>query len=407
MQSEQATAVANAPTCRICDTHLLNRIVCLPEMPLTDDFVQVNALDRTEFTSDINIYQCDSCGIVQNPADFDYIGYYRDYQYSSGHSEFTRQFMLSYARATIRSFTEANGRPPDRVVEAGSGDGAQLKCFLENGLQSVTGIEPSEYLANIANESGITTTVALFDRRLLDIKLGQFDICLSSYTFDHVRNPFEYLQVANALLVEGGVLAIEVHDLEKIVQRAEFCLFEHEHTIYLNACDLAWMVEKTGFRVLATNPLPADQVRGNSLVLLATKVGPANTKMPYRFTDHAAVQGLSEHIESLKGRIDHWIKSIPEGSRLVGFGAGGRGVMTLAGLLYDSRRFQALFDSNYESNTYVTPKTRVPIVGPAEWAAYSNSYCLVFSFGYLNEITKSLVNAGFDSGKIVSLLDFY
>ena len=35
-------------------------------MPLTDDFVNVNDVSTVEFLANIEIYQCLSCGLVQN-----------------------------------------------------------------------------------------------------------------------------------------------------------------------------------------------------------------------------------------------------------------------------------------------------------------------------------------------------
>jgi hypothetical protein len=91
---------------------------------------------------------------------------------------------------------------------------------------------------------------------------------------------------------------------------------------------------------------------------------------------------------------------------LVGFGAGGRGVMTAAALS-ESYRIKALLDSNYQSSRYLAPKTRIPIVGPDNWAHYKDAYCIVFSFGYFNEISENLTKIGFKKQRIISLLEFY
>ena len=71
------------------------------------------------------------------------------------------------------------------------------------------------------------------------------------------------------------------------------------------------------------------------------------------------------------------------------------------------RRFKALFDSNYRSGKFVTPKTRIPVVGPDKWSSFANSHCLVFSFGYFSEIKEQLIQSGFTSEKIISLADFF
>ena len=73
------------------------------------------------------------------------------------------------------------------------------------------------------------------------------------------------------LLNDGGALAIEVHDLQRIVDRAEYCLFEHEHTIYLAADDLRFLLEASGFDIVSVNPIPDTVTRANSLIVIARK----------------------------------------------------------------------------------------------------------------------------------------
>jgi hypothetical protein len=115
---------------------------------------------------------------------------------------------------------------------------------------------------------------------------------------------------------------------------------------------------------------------------------------------------LQTRIDDTITRIDKWINTLPDSEPVIGFGAGGRGVMTLAALK-SAKRFQAVLDSNYESNRFLTPKTRIPVSGPDTWHLYQDSYCLVFSYGYFDEISKRLLASGFSRNKLVSLLDFY
>jgi SAM-dependent methyltransferase len=394
-------------TCRICRKSLLEPVLSLEQMPLTDDFISVQNVNKKEYLKDINIFECQSCGLVQNPADFDHEGYYQDYQYSSGHSEFVQSFMRRYAEVVCNEYRRLNKRQAAAVLEIGSGDGEQLKQFKLLSVPRVLGIEPSEFLARVANESGIPTQVDLFGSHTKDKLKKTFDVCLSSYTLDHVRNPIEYLETAYALLNEGGLLAFEIHDLGKIIDRTEYCLFEHEHTIYLTPSDAAGIINSQGFEVIAINPLADNVVRGNSLIVIAQKLatGPG-IDGSYTHRHNPRLNKINDNIKATIERLDTWIGSLPAASDLIGFGAGGRGVMTLAAL-NNSERFKALLDSNYSSNRYLTPKTRIPVVGPDSWRDFSGAYCLVFSFGYLNEIKSQLVEKGFSLDKIISLTNFF
>ena len=393
--------------CRCCQSYLNKSKVVLKKMPLTDDFISVGNTDRLEYLEDIQIFECQECGLVQNPADFDHEGYYKDYQYSTGHSKFVRNFMKRYAEILCNFYQNQNRRRPLSILEIGSGDGEQLKQFKKIGNVSVFGVEPSYALATIANTSGIPTHIGFFGEQSLKRINEKFDICLSSYTLDHVRNPIDYLKTTYELLNENGILAFEVHNLEDIIERTEYCLFEHEHTIHLTASDASRLVEAHGFKVLSVNPIPRNEVRANSLMVVAVKSSLDKLPGLLKFDSHSPeINLLNQRIRNTIDKIDLWINSLPTSSQLVGFGAGGRGVMTLAAL-NSCGHFRALFDSNYSSGQFLTPKTRIPIVGPSDWSNYNSAYCIIFSFGYLEEIKQELLQCGFKEEKIISLASFY
>lgn len=388
--------------CRICDAALNQRICLLPNMPLTDEFVPA-IQTKAEFIRDVSIYQCVACGLVQNPVDFDHEGYYEAYEYSSGHSEFTRAFMRAYAIAICDSFRSVHGRDPQTVLEIGSGDGEQLRIFKQLGVTEVLGVEPSEALVTQSKNIGVLAYKGLFSSEMIKaLPKQQFDICLSSYTLDHVRNPADYLSAAHDLLIPGGVLAFEVHDLSRISERGEWCLLEHEHTIYLDANMARKVVGQNGFEVHAINPLPEETVRANSLIVIAHKREACSKQINSSPVDYS---NLQERIDNIVDDIDAWIEALPANERLVGYGAGGRGVMTLAALR-NASRFAMLFDSNHPSGRYSTPKTHIPVSGPDQLTNYSDAWCLVFSFGYLTEITSNLEAIGFNRDRIISLRKF-
>lgn len=401
--------------CRVCQSTLTNKILHLSNSPLTDEFTPSGKIPR-EYLKDIDIFRCKSCGLVQNPADFDHSSYYDTYEYSSGHSEFAKKFMSKYALTAVEFFLAATGRKAVSVIEVGSGDGVQLKAFEALGIRNLLGIEPSTALVKQSEGIGIPAIRDLFTTDLVK-KIQEnnknFDILISSYTLDHVRDPVNYLKAAHALLSPGGVLVFEVHDLEKIVNRSEWCLFEHEHTVYMDSSFAKKLVESCGFKLLAINPIDEKDVRANSLILVAQKQSQYYEFMQFsinKLSDDNHVEKkliyLQENINNVVMNINNWISKIPEGERLIGFGAGGRGVMTLA-LLHQAKRFSAIFDSNYRSDEFLTPKTHLPIMGLNDLEGMNDSWCLIFSFGYKLEIKKLLGDAGFSIEKIISLDQFY
>lgn len=399
--------------CRICGSSLLecNDQLILPDCPLTDEFVNTN-VDNTNamgYVSTIRIIRCNHCNTVQNPFDFNYSSYYTDYEYTSALSLFTKSFMERFAEKCISLFFEHNERYPISVVEPGSGNGEQLKFFKQSGME-VKGVEPSRILARTAESYGINTDISLFDREYSYTSEDRYDICISSYTLDHCPDPVDYIIAANKILNLHGILAFEIHDLSKIVERAEYCLFEHEHTIYLTLENAKRLVEACGFSVLAVNPIDERSCRANSLILIARKIATCskfNTKY-YIITNReprvlSNLINLERRISRLICSVDKWIESTDE--LIVGYGAGGRGIMTLA-QLRNFDKFRALLDIAYENRNFKTPKTLIPVVGPEYFHLYNDHSVLVFSFGYYDEIREALLLRGFDPSRIKSLKDF-
>ncbi len=401
----------NIKSCRYCKHPLRKKVVSLSNMPLTNEYIYKNQTDIKEFEEDINIFECSNCGLVQNPINLDYEGYYRDYDYTIGHSTFAQNFFDLYAEIAINFYTQENGFKPKSVLEIGSGDGCQLSKFIDKNVIDVTGVEGSKVLVDNANSNGIKTIHSLFNVDFINNNAKKYDICLSSYTFDHASDPREYLRLAHNALNENGILAIEIHNLDEIIKRTEYCLFEHEHTIYLTPNDAKRFLELNGFTVLSLDPIDQKSVRANSLIIIAKKV--QDTSKIVSNEDMGLISHSNKNLDTLNFRInktieniESWIDNIPPEIPLVGFGAGGRGTMTLAALSNYSR-FSAVLDSNYQSGIYALPKTRIDMIGPDEWSDYSDSMCLVLSYGYFDEIKATLINKGFLPERIHSLKDLY
>ncbi len=397
----------NVQKCRVCNCNMDNRLVFLKNMPLTDDFVSVEN-PHTEYLGNIEIYQCSKCNLVQNPVNFDYQEYYQEYEYSSGHSKFTKKFMMDYAKKVTEIYANQDGDTPNSVIEIGSGDGEQLKMFDRIGFNNVLGIEPSKSLVRQSEKIGVPAIEGLFTKNTIDELNGvKFDICISSYTFDHIPDPVEYLRTAYKILSKNGILAFEIHNIDDIYSRSEWCLFEHEHTIYMSKDTSTELLRKHGFEVISINPLDKESVRANSLIVIAKKSGSNQSsfkkELEYGIGHYSDIM---ERIEKTISSLEQWVDSIPDDEELIGWGVGGRGVMTLASL-NNSDKFKAIFDSNYSSNQLLTPKTRIPICGKDSLSDYSDSWVLIFSFGYSKEITEELISSGFNEDKILSLDYFY
>ena len=391
-------------SCRICSSFSIADVLKLEDMPFTDEFIFKNEIGQ-EYLSNIEIGICANCGSVQNLNNTDMSNYYNDYTYSVQASAFAMSFMSGLAGKIKKVFYANEDKP--KILEIGSGSGEQLLEFKKLGFK-VLGIEPSEKLSEYANSIGIKTITSFFDEntsKIVDPGFTQVDAVISSYTFDHIPRPVEVLHNIHTILAKDGLLILEVHNLELIKQRNEFCLFEHEHYTYLNERTLESLLNANGFKVVTFDLLDDNVKRANSLLVVARSMSEKSVGNTVDVTHEInEIQSLSKNIYRAIDRLEAWLEENKDKS-IVAYGAGGRGVMTIAALK-NSHHFKYIVDKNPKAKDILSPKSRLPVFGIDELGITRADIIVVFSFGYYNEIVSELTNKyGYSADQFVSILN--
>jgi protein-L-isoaspartate O-methyltransferase len=399
-------------SCRACGSHELEPFLRLDDMPFTDALV-AQADAGSEFTAPIDLSWCRGCSMVQTQADVSVDEYYRDYRYTVSSSGFATTFMDALAAATMTRF---DLNPGDIVLEIGSGDGAQLAAFAARGAR-VLGFEPASDLCRASEARDVPVVELIFDATTVqeipaDMRPAQAIVL--TYTFDHLPEPRAFLDAVHAALdPERGVLVLEVHDFARTAERRETCLLEHEHTIYPTRDSLARLLEAAGFALLCDDLLPLSERRGNSLLVAAAPLSSplaARRQTPNedlsRFDDADTYRQISADIASSQQRLRRFAADAHAAGRTVGgYGAGGRGVMTLAFAGLDASDLVCVADQNEHFHGLVMPKSHVPVVSPATLVDTAPDDIIVFSYGYIAEIREALAEATARGSRIWSLLD--
>jgi hypothetical protein len=272
-------------------------------------------------------------------------------------------------------------------------------------------------LVSASIETGVPVIQSLFsagEMNKIPDSMRQVEVILLSYTLDHLPDPVGLLQALREVLEpERGILIIEVHDIDKIVQRLESCLFMHEHTIYANEATLVGLLNCAGLRFVTSTLLSEKERRGNSLLVVAAhpksvhacdpqqRTGPRSSKQAW--TKYKEFAGLVYNSHS---NLRHYVQSrVAAGWTVAGYGAGGRGVMTLAMADLNGELMAYLGDQNPSFHGFYAPCSHVPIVSPDYLLKHPTDEVIVFSFGYLDEIRQQLSEYDRRGGRFVSLLE--
>ena len=399
--------------CRVCGHPSLKCVLTLPAMPLTDDFIPQEKFGR-EFRRNIEVFVCDKCLTAQTQHDVDMGDYYEDYQYAVGGSGMANRFMRLLAGNLVSKYF--GGQKGKTILEVGSGDGMQLLAFKELGCE-VLGYEPSSSLTRAAESRGIPTIQGLFtpdSARRLPGAFQHPDAVILSYTFDHLPQPREFTAAARSILnPETGVLVVEIHDLQKIFERQEYCLFEHEHTVYLTRATASALCAREGMTVIDFELVPEGDRRANSLIFVATPAGSrlakifpaASSSVPAEFNELSFYERQAQLIQRGIANLDEFVNRVTgAGKSIAGYGAGGRGVMTLAAMT-SATKLRYLVDKKPKRDGLVVPKSGIPLTGLSALKTSPVDELLVFSFGYMSEIQSELAAFGYQPRQFHSLLD--
>jgi len=398
-------------TCRICKSKNVEFFLHLDNMPFTDDFVKKENTG-SEFLYPIEIFFCKDCKTLQTQHDVEIIDYYENYQYSVGASGFAAEFMNGIAKKIYDTYFPNTSNI--KVLEVGSGDGGQLVHFKALGCKTL-GFEPSSYLVKVAAERGIESVHDLFtNESIKDLpeNFREVQLIFLSYTFDHLPDPVGFLKTAYQILdKQRGIIIIENHDAQKIFERQEYCLFEHEHSIYLTKQTAISLAKRNDLDVIEFDVLPEEKRRANSLIFVMAgnnSVWANQAINNYDLPGYDKLDFYRQQADKIYKGISNFEKYIDEktveGKTIAGYGAGGRGVMTLAALK-NSNKLQYLVDKKTKSENVCAPKFHLPVYTIDRLKSEPVDEVIVFSFGYMDEIKKDLIAMGYKENQIHSMLD--
>ena len=251
-------------TCRSCGSDKLIIFFNLGKMPLAGGFL--SSLD--EATSDplfpLEVYVCESCGLVQITEVVDPDIMFQGYSFSSStipplvkHFEDYAQWLQDYLR-------------PTSVLEFGCNDGVLLGPLANLGIQSL-GVDPSKNISELGRSRGHRIVTGYFGKKLADVVLseyGRFDLVTGSNVFPHNHNPGDILEGAKTILNPRGFLCLEVMYAGDLLDAFQWDTLYHEHLTFYSLSSLSTLLQRHGFSVVDAVRIP---MHGGSLRVVATQ----------------------------------------------------------------------------------------------------------------------------------------
>lgn len=392
--------------CRLCGAASLTDILDLGAQPLANSLV--DRADEHEPLIPLEMVFCRECGLAQLSVDVDPAAMFRDYVWVTGTSASTRE----YCEGLANWIMERVASESPRVVEMASNDGTLLKALAERG-STVLGIDPAANLAREATAQGIETIAEFLNpgmaRDIVDTR-GQFDIAIARNVMSHVPDPRGAIDALSHLVVDNGLVLIEFHSAQTILEELHYDSIYHEHTMYHSLQTMNRLMSLAGLQAFDVRRSP---ISGGSWALLARKTDSPVQLSPAlsEALDADRQNGIAdEAIWQYFGRraVRHRDQLIEEIARVVddkksiaAYGASARSSTMLNYLGPVALNLQAIADASPLKQGKYSPGVNVPIKSPQSVLDDAPDAILLFAFNFEQEILDYLRGAGWSGVVIV------
>lgn len=391
--------------CRLCGAGSLTDVLDLGAQPLANSLV--DRADEHEAMIPLEMVFCRECGLAQLSVDVDPAAMFREYLWVTGTSASTREYCAGLADWIVDRL------PTDtpRVVEMASNDGTLLKALADRGA-TVLGIDPAANLAREATARGIETIPDFLNPETANQVVtarGQFDIAIARNVMSHVPDPRGAIDALAALTVDGGLVLIEFHSAQTILEELHYDSIYHEHTMYHSLQTMQRLMALAGLQAFDVRRSP---ISGGSWALLARKTT-APVSISTDLSEALALDrrnGIADedvwldfgrraiiHRDQLSGEI---AKFADEDKSIVGYGASARSSTMLNFLGKVADKLQAIADASPLKHGKFSPGVNIPIKSPHTVLAMNPDAVLLFAFNFEDEIIDSLKDAGW-AGEVI------
>lgn len=388
-------SVYQRDTCRLCDSHNLERVLHLTPTPPGDIYIPIDHINETQETYPLDICLCHNCGNVQlcdvvNPEIL-----YGKYLYESSISLGLVEHFRRLADEIVEYINPPNG---SLVIDIGSNDGSLLKAFKDKGMQ-VLGIEPARAIAQKAMESGIKTLPAFFSSELahrIKKEYGQASIITANYVFANVDDLTNMTNGIRELLAPDGLFILETGYLLDIIKNLLFDTIYHEHLSYFSVRPLKVFFEHHDMKLINVKRVPT---KGGALRCTVQhkggkyKISPSVDELitlekNFHLDKAEIFRFYAAKIENAKKKLLNLLHNIKKQRKTVaGYGAS----VAATTLIYHFNlgdKLKFIVDDNQKKQNLFSPGWHIPVLSPQAIYDQKSDYVIVLAWLYAEEIIK-------------------
>lgn len=383
------------PTCRVCRGETLHKFLSFGPMPLANRFLREDQLNMPEPYYPLDVYHCNTCGLVQLGFTVPPEVMFKDYPYLTSPSEPMKAHFARLAEDLIQRF---NLFPEGLVIDIGSNDGTLLKNFQKHNMATL-GVEPADNIAEWARSHGIETLNDFFSERVAHkvcAERGQAKVILATNVLAHVPDLEDFLRGVNCLLADDGIFVIEVPYLVDLLNNLEFDTIYHEHLSYFAVRPLVTLFSRFGMGIVEVERI---SVHGGSLRLYVRKsadsLSSSSVNELLKLETEAKLDSPDRYREFAEGvaRVREDLLSLlkalkAQGARIAGYGAAAKGNILLNYCKIGTDILDCITDTTPLKQGRYTPGMHIPVLPESHFHEASPDYALLLAWNYADEILQ-------------------
>ena len=355
--------------CRVCKSNCFDSpLLRYTNMPSSaQKFPDLKSL-KNDNGSDLNLFQCSSCGLVQlseKP-----VSYYKEVIRASSFSSEMKRFRSEQ----FVSWVDKYNLKGKSILEVGCGRGEYLSILKQTEVSLAHGIEYSKESVSSCINSEISVTKGFFGDENFVLPKQKYDgfICLNF--IEHWPNPNKVLAHLKKNLSEDAIGIVEVPNFDMILKQGLYSEFISDHLLYFTKDTLIFMLNYNGFEVIECSVIWHDYIL-SAVVRKRKRI------------DLSLLKSRKLNVETeLNSFIDKFEKK-----EVAIWGAGHQSlaVMSLAKL---ENKIRYVVDSAPFKQGKYTPATHFPIVAPIELVNNPVKAVIIIAASYSNEVAYIMKN---------------
>jgi 2-polyprenyl-3-methyl-5-hydroxy-6-metoxy-1,4-benzoquinol methylase len=411
--------------CRFCQHPLQHTFVNLGGSPISNDFLNIEQIDRSEKFYPLHTYVCDRCFLVQLPEveSREHIFGDGDYAYFSSYSESWLKHCEQYTNLMIERFGLVGIASPlenrsSQVIEIASNDGYLLQYFQQQNI-SVLGIEPASNVAAVAESKGIPTLTKFFGVQTATelVELGkQADLLLGNNVLAHVPDLNDFVAGMKLLLKPEGIITIEFPHLLQLITHSQFDTIYHEHFSYFSFLTVERVFAAHGLTLFDVEELPTHggslriygRHRENTNLIVTDRIAKLKAKEAEAKLDRIDTYlDFTKQVENIKRQLlTFLIQAKNEGKSVVGYGAPAKGntLLNYCGVRTDFIDYTV--DLSPHKQGLFLPGTHIPIHNPDRITETKPDYLLILPWNLRSEIIEQMAHIRDWGGKFIVPIPF-